>query len=94
MSCQDHYRIRLSASAPMGLAVLALLMGLAIYVLDRPAASAYFLTQWSAVTDSGEIQTGVTAHYFGALGLYLPTFLHTYAFILLTRLLPSNGFEI
>ncbi|MEJ2553383.1 MAG: hypothetical protein P8079_05040 [Gammaproteobacteria bacterium] len=55
----------------------ALSAGVLFYVLDRPHSHVYFLPAW---LPSPHISTGL----FGTIGDHLPTFLHVYAFILLT----------
>jgi len=77
----------------MLIAIGALTVGALVYMLDRPAATAYLLP--GALSFSG-------GHHpvFGALGGHLPEFVHVYAFILLTvaispwpaRVLPVCGF--
>ena len=59
-----------------GSALVALLIGVSIYVLDRDWASTLFLAPFSAWQLEG---TGT----FGPLGYLLPSFLHAYAFALL-----------
>jgi len=81
MTIPQHQISRLSTIVLLALAGSALLIGVVIYVLDRPVENIYFLTQW---TTTGSNEAGVFGHYFGALGQHLPTFLHTYGFILLT----------
>lgn len=62
--------------ALLGSAVLALILGTSIYLLDRDWASTLFLSSWAQWQDEpGEV--------FGALGLVLPSFFHAYAFALL-----------
>jgi hypothetical protein len=59
------------------LATGALSVGVLVYVLDRQAEFVYFLPAWLSLhTQAGSI--------FGSIGDYLPTFIHVYAFILLT----------
>jgi hypothetical protein len=58
-------------------AVTVLSAGVFVYLLDRPSSSVYF------VPDSWSIADRETA-IFGTLGRYLPTFAHTFAFILFT----------
>ena len=53
------------------------MVGVLVYLLDRPNASVYFVPDWWSIAD-------VTPAVFGLLGQYLPTFSHTFAFILLT----------
>jgi len=58
-------------------AVGALSVGVLVYVFDRQAEFVYFLPDWlSFHTQAGSV--------FGSIGDYLPTFIHVYAFILLT----------
>jgi len=58
-------------------AVIVLLIGILVYLLDRPGTSVYFIpNSWSF----GE---GIPP-IFGAIGDHLPTFSHTFAFILFT----------
>ena len=55
----------------------ALGIGVLVYVLDRQAEFVYFLPGWLSLhTQAGSV--------FGSIGNYLPTFIHVYAFILLT----------
>ena len=55
----------------------ALSIGVLVYVLDRQAEFVYFLPGWLSLhTQVGSV--------FGSIGDYLPTFIHVYAFILLT----------
>ena len=59
------------------IAIGALGVGVLVYVLDRQAETVYFLPDWLSLhTQAGGI--------FGSIGDYLPTFIHVYAFILLT----------
>lgn len=60
-----------------GAAAAALLAGVVLYLVDRPPGSVYFLP----VPSPYPFETGAV---FGILGDWLPTFLHVYAFILLT----------
>jgi hypothetical protein len=79
---------RRSEVSLLALALLLLTTGITVYVLDRGGA-AYFLPDWAAGRTAPPI--------FGLLGDYLPTFIHTLAFILITaavlwpwpRLLPG-----
>ena len=61
----------------LSLAIGALLMGVLVYVFDRQPEFVYFLPGWLSLKS----QTG---NIFGSIGNYLPTFIHVYAFILLT----------
>ena len=60
-----------------GLALTALTLGGLVYVLDRPAGSAQFIPQVIQFDSTAALQ-------FGWIGANLPSFLHVYAFILLT----------
>ena len=66
------------------LAVAALITGVLVYVLDRPAGSTRFLPESVEIANAG-------GGYFGALGANLPSFLHVYAFILLTAVVLRPG---
>lgn len=81
MSIPQHQVSSPSAIVPLAVAGLALLIGVVIYVLDRSVEHVYFLTQW---TTTGSNETVIFGQYFGTLGQNLPTFFHSYAFILLT----------
>lgn len=59
------------------LATGALGVGVLIYVFDRQSEFVYFLPGWLSLNS-------ITGDLFGSIGNYLPTFLHVYAFILLT----------
>jgi hypothetical protein len=63
--------IQFSAAA----AVLA--AGVLVYLLDRPSETVYFVPDAWRASQS-------TPSFFGTLGLYFPTFSHTFAFILFT----------
>lgn len=58
-------------------AMSALILGLCIYLFDRNPETVYFISNWFSLD-------GETNPIFGALGNYLPAFLHVYAFTLLT----------
>lgn len=60
--------------------VIVLSIGVFVYLLDRPSTSVYF------VPDSWSFGAGIPP-VFGAIGSYLPTFAHTFAFILFTSAL-------
>jgi len=60
-------------------AVFALAVGIFIYLIDRQPNSVYFLPDWFSLT-------GNLKPVFGELGNCLPTFLHTFAFVLLTAI--------
>ena len=55
----------------------ALGVGVLIYVFDRQPEFIYFLPGWLSLNSE-------PGGLFGSIGYYLPTFLHVYAFILLT----------
>jgi hypothetical protein len=58
-------------------AVAVLTIGVFVYLLDRPSGSTYFVPDaWSLANDTPSI--------FGTIGRHLPTFAHTFAFILFT----------
>lgn len=59
------------------IALISLCVGVLVYVLDRQVESVYFLTEWFSLNNE-------PIHLFGSAGDYLPTFIHAYAFILLT----------
>jgi len=61
----------------LAIAIGALCMGVLLYALDRQHDHVYFLSAWTPANSP-------TARVFGTLGNYLPTFIHVYAFILLT----------
>jgi hypothetical protein len=61
----------------IAIGVLALGVGVALYVLDRPPSQIYFVPKaWSLFKG--------TPSTFGAIGYHLPTFLHVFAFCLIT----------
>jgi hypothetical protein len=61
----------------LAIALGALCIGALVYVFDRQPEFIYFIPGWLSL----ESQTG---GLFGKIGNYLPTFIHVYAFILLT----------
>lgn len=67
-------------------AIGALCLGVLVYVFDRQAEYTYFLPGWLSL----ESQIG---GFFGNIGNHLPTFIHVYAFILLTAVVavPSSA---
>ncbi len=69
----------LNKAVLLGAATLMLLLGIAVYVLDRESASVYFLTPF------GSLDPGTST--FGSLGGQLPEFVHVYAFSLLTAII-------
>lgn len=62
---------------PVGAAIAALLVGAAVYLLDRQPQTVYLLADW---VGADRKMSGV----FGGLGNSLPTFVHVYAFSLFT----------
>ncbi len=65
----------------------ALGLGSLLYLLDRPVDRTYFIPQFLA--DAAQPNGG--ASLFGSLGQQLPTFLHVFAFCLLTAALLRVG---
>jgi hypothetical protein len=61
----------------ISLAVVALLIGVLVYLLDRQADRIYFIPHWLAETITGD-------SFLGAISNHIPTFVHVFAFILLT----------
>jgi len=61
-------------------AIIALMIGVLVYLLDRPSASVYLVPDSWSLGDS-------MPSVFGAIGNTLPTFAHTFAFILFTSAL-------
>ena len=57
--------------------ILALGLGVALYVLDRPPAQTYFVPNALSLFEEA-------ASVFGTIGYHLPTFLHVFAFCLIT----------
>lgn len=67
---------RFVPAAQLGLAALALSIGLLVYLLDRPAGHAALIpAAWAAARGGAS---------FGAAAAWLPSFLHVFAFSLLT----------
>ena len=59
------------------LAVAALTVGVLVYLFDRHPERIYFIPRWLADAVKGD-------SFFGMMGNHVPTFVHVYAFILLT----------
>jgi hypothetical protein len=55
-------------------------LGVLVYLFDRSAADIYFIPEWWRFADG-------TPALFGSLGHSLPSFAHTYCFILLSSVL-------
>lgn len=68
----------------LALGISALLLGSLIYALDRPARLTYFLPETLSLHQPMHST-------FGSLGQHLPTFLHVFAFCLLTASLLRVG---
>ena len=78
--------IQPSVKTQTAIAVTALLIGVFVYLLDRQSESVYFMTCWMSL--------GNTMNpFFGTIGEQLPTFVHVYAFILLTMAVVSPSRE-
>jgi hypothetical protein len=76
----ERGQVRIMDLRVTAIAVAALAVGVAIYVLDRPPGSAYLLPR-GATLFSG------TALWFGGAGDWIPAFLHVFAFSLLSAAL-------
>jgi hypothetical protein len=71
-------------AAPLlaGLALAVLATGTLVYLLDRPAGSAWLLpAAWQSTWQAGSARA-----WFGAAGQWLPSFTHTFGFGVLTAL--------
>lgn len=68
-------------------ALSAILVGLMVYLFERPAESIYFfaLVSYSTIPNYGLL---------GVIGQWLPSLVHTYAFILLTVITVGNGSRV
>jgi hypothetical protein len=55
----------------------ALLLGTLVYLLDRNPGSVYFIPSWLSLSINAK-------SIFGGIGNYIPTFVHPFAFVLLT----------
>lgn len=64
-----------------------LTLGVLVYLLDRQPETIYFMPEWLLLTDS-------FSPVFGILGDQLPTFIHVYAFILLTFVVLSPSLRM
>jgi hypothetical protein len=77
-------RISRPVAGQLAAALIALSAGAAVYAFDRQAGDVYLMASWMVLGDH--------AHsIFGALGDYLPTFIHVYVFILLTAVLAASS---
>jgi hypothetical protein len=68
------------------IALGALCIGVVFYALGRQHSHVYFLPSWIPQSD---YQLGI----FGSLGDCLPTFIHVYAFILLTAIIAAPSID-
>lgn len=68
---------RSPATAQVVIGLLALALGVLVYVVDRDPGQVYFLPE-AASWFQADVQV------FGPLGKHMPDFLHVYAFVLLT----------
>ncbi len=64
------------------LAAILLMIGLLVYLFDRPADQIYFVPDWWTFTAD-------TDQVFGSIGDNLPTFIHVVVFILISSALLS-----
>ena len=69
-------------SLQLATAIVALSIGVLVYLLDRQPGSVYFIPGGVSIADS-------LNPIFGQIGNHLPTFIHVYAFILLTVIIMS-----
>ena len=67
----------------VSLAIVALLFGVTVYLIDRHADAVYFVPKWMVVSNNPQ-------SVFGFIGQHIPTFVHVYAFILLTLVVVTN----
>ena len=73
----DLNYLRRSRADLLFAAIAALSLGLCIYLIDRQPETAYLISNGLFLNDN-------VRPVFGVMGNYLPTFLHVYAFILLS----------
>ena len=73
----QRFLVKQSSILQVTIALSALAMGILVYLMDRQPESVYFFPHWL----SSPTHTGL---FFGAVGNYLPTFIHVYVFIILT----------
>jgi hypothetical protein len=69
--------VNAAAKTWVGLAIIAVVAGSLVYVIDRPVPHVYLLPSVFAFS-------GSPRNVFGAIGASLPSFLHVFAFSLLT----------
>ena len=70
---------RRSTVIQLTIAFGTLAVGIAVYLFDRQPANVYFIPDWIANLIH-------ISPIFGSIGNYLPTFIHVYAFIILSAL--------
>lgn len=75
-----HPRLAHPATMSLVMAIVAMVLGIVVYLLDRQVESVYFMSDWMAIGDG-------QSSAFGFLGQHIPTFVHVYTFILLTMAL-------
>lgn len=61
-------------------AIGALLIGVLVYLIDRPPGSVYLIPEGLSVAGQNSV-------VFGVIGNHLPTLVHVYAFIILTAVI-------
>jgi hypothetical protein len=71
----------------IAIGTLALAVGLAVYLVDRPAEATYFVRQSPVPITFSRSPPAL----FGRIGFYLPTFVHVFGFILITAGLTGAG---
>jgi hypothetical protein len=77
-------RPRITQLLLLSVAALTLLLAALVYVVDRPAGSAYLAPSWWA-------PHGPSRSLFGAVGDWLPSFAHAFAFTVFTgAVLPAT----
>ena len=75
-----HPQMTHPAMLSLVMAVVAMILGIVVYLLDRQPQTVYFMSEWMALGDG-------QSSAFGLLGQHIPTFVHVYTFILLTMAL-------
>ena len=68
----------------ISISIAALVAGALVYLVDRQPANIYYVPDWLVLaTNTGPV--------FGDVGNHLPTFLHVFAFILLTAFVVNSA---
>jgi hypothetical protein len=81
---EESMRPRITQPLLLGIAALTLLLAMFVYVVDRPAGSAYLMPSWLIAHVPGR-------SLFGAVGDWLPSFAHAFSFSVFTAaLLPAT----